>query len=235
MGTSTDFPGGKGPEWRDLRRATTDYAKSGGANLAERVLARFGAALGGAAAATAASTATIGSTQRLADVVSGLGSEQGLEGALERAGLGHLVGQSRWDVLGALIEEVTGAGAGLEDAAITAAACRVFEELFPDQDSWEELAAVRLGEEEVVAIIERFVAECVFGRIAQAVDARLAAHDPHDRERRNRELREFVAQLVSLSLDGRSAIDIDWRGSEGRALTERLVGDVFAHLEELTS
>jgi hypothetical protein len=234
MGTSGDFPGGRGPEWRDLRRATTDYAKTGGDTLAQRVLGRFVSALGGATAATAASGATIGSAQRLADVAAALG-DGGLSDALERAGLGHLVGQSRWEVLGALVEEVAGAAAGLEDAAIQSACVRVFDELFPDQDTWEELAAVRLDEGQVVAIIERFVAECVFGRLAQAVDARLAARDPHERERRNRELQGLVAQLVALRLDGRGVLEVDWRGAEGRQMTERLVADVFARLEDLTS
>lgn len=234
MGTSSDFPGGRGPQWRDLRRATTDYAKTGGDALAHRVLGRFVAALGGAATATAASGATIGSTQRLADVAAALG-DGGLGEALERAGLGHLVGQSRWEVLGALVEEVAGAAAGLEEAAIQSACVRVFEELFPDQDTWEELASVRLDQDQVVAIIERFVAECVFGRLAQAVDARLAAHDPHERERRNRELQALVAQLVALRLEGRGVLEVDWRGAEGRELTERLVADVYARLEDLTS
>jgi hypothetical protein len=234
MGTSSDFPGGRGPQWRDLRRATTDYARTGGDALAQRVLGRFVAALGGAAAATAASGATIGSTQRLADVASALG-DGGLGEALERAGLGHLVGQSRWEVLGALVEEVAGAAAGLEEAAIQSACVRVFEELFPDQDTWEELASVRLDQDQVVAIIERFVAECVFGRLAQAVDARLAGQDPHERERRNRELQALVGQLVALRLEGRGVLEVDWRGDEGRDLTERLVADVYARLEDLTS
>ncbi len=234
MGTSSDFPGGKGDEWRDLRRATTDYAKSGGAGLAERVLGRFVLALGGAGAAAAASSATVGSTQRMAGLAAALG-DGGLGDALERAGLGHLVGQSRWDVLGALIEEVAGAAAGLEEAAVHSAACRVFEELFPDQDTWEELAAVRLEEQQVVRLIERFVAECIFGRLAQAIDARLAARDPQERAKRNRELHDFVGQLVALRLDDRSVLEIDWRGQEGREVTERLVADVFAQLEDLTS
>jgi hypothetical protein len=234
MGTSKDFPGGKGPEWTSLRRATTDYAKTGGETLAERVLSRFVAALGGAAAATAASDATVSSTQRMAGLAAGL-ADGGLADALEQAGLGHLVGQSRWEVLGALVEEVAGAAAGLDEAAVHSATVRVFEELFPDQETWEDLAAVRLTEEQVARLIERFVAECVFGRLAQAIDSRLAARDPHERERRNREMHDLVTQLVSLRLDGRGVLEIDWRGTEGRQLTERLVGDVFARLEDLTS
>lgn len=234
MGTSSDFPGGKGPEWRNLRRATTDFAKSGGPGLAERVLARFVAALGGAAGATAASGATIGSTQRLAGLAAGL-ADGGLAEALDQAGLGHLVGQSRWEVLGALVEEVAGASAGLDEAAVHSATVRVFEELFPDQETWEELAAVRLTEDQVASLIERFVAECIFGRLAQAIDSRLAAREPQERQRRNREMREMVAQLVSLRLDDRSVLQIDWRGQEGRQLTERLVADVFSRLEDLTS
>lgn len=234
MGTSKDFPGGKGPEWAKLRRATTDYAKAGGDGLAERVLGRFVTALGGAAAATAASTATIGSTQRMAGLAAGL-ADGDLADALEQAGLGHLVGQGRWEVLGALVEEVAGAAVGLDEAAVHSATVRVFEELFPDQETWEELAAVQLTEEQVGDLIERFVAECIFGRLAQAIDSRLAAREPAERERRNREIHDIVAQLVRLRLDERSILQIDWRGAEGHELTERLVGDVFAKLEDLTS
>lgn len=234
MGTSTDFPGGKGQDWSNLRRAATDYAKDGSTKLAERVLSRFVTALGGAVAATAASGATIGSTQRMADVVAALG-DGGLEEALQRAGLDHLVGQSRWDVLGALVEEVAGAAAGLEEAAIQSAAVRVFEELFPDQESWDEIAAVRLDEQQVADVIERYVGECVFGRLSQMIDERLARYDPHERERRNAELHEIVTQLVKLRLDDRSVLEVDWRGDEGRQLTEGIVGDVFSKLEDLTS
>ncbi|MHB1808435.1 MAG: hypothetical protein ACYCU0_03970 [Solirubrobacteraceae bacterium] len=198
------------------------------------MLSRFVVALGGAVGAAAASAVTVGSTQRFADFASAL-ADGGLGEALDRAGLGHLVGQTRWEVLGALVSEVAGAAAGLEEAAVQSAACRVFEELFPDQDSWEELAAVHLDETQVVEIIERFVAECIFGRLAQAVDAALTAREPQAREQRVRELRELVSQLVKLRLDERSVLEIDWRGTEGRQLTEGLVRDVFAHIEELTS
>lgn len=234
MGTSSDFPGGRSQEWTNLRRATTDFARTGSQGLAERVLARFVTALGGAAAAVAASGATIGSTQRMADVVSALG-EGGVEDALERAGLGHLVGQSRWEVLGGLVEEIAGAAAGLEEAAIQSATVRVFEELFPDQETWEEIAAVRLDEEQVADVIERFVAECVFGRLGQMIDERLARYDPHERERRNDQLHTIVTQLVKLRLDDRGVLEVDWRGEEGHQLTENLVADLFAKLEDLTS
>jgi hypothetical protein len=234
MGTSKDFPGGKGPEWANLRRATTDFAKTGGKVHAERVLARFVAALGGPTAATAASGATIGSAQRLAGLTAGI-AESGLADALEQVGLGYLVGQSRWEVLGALVEEVAGAAAGLDEAAVQSATVRVFEELFPDQETWEELAAVRLTEEQVESLIERFVAECVFGRLAQAIDSRLAAREPGERERRNQEMHDLVAQLVSLRLGDRGVLQIEWRGAEGRQLTEQLVADIFARLEDLTS
>jgi hypothetical protein len=234
MGTSSDFPGGKGQDWSNLRRAATDFAKSGETKYAERILSRFVAALGGAAAATAASAATIGSTQRMADVVAALG-EGGVEDALQRAGLEHLVGQSRWDVLGALVEEVAGAAAGLQEAAIQSATVRVFEDLFPDQESWDEIAAMRLDEQQVQDVIERFVGECVFGRLSQTIDERLSRYDPHERDRRNDELHEMVTQLVKLRLDDRSVLEVDWRGDEGRQLTEGIVGDVFSKLEALTS
>ena len=35
--------------------------------------------------------------------------------------------------------------------------------------------------------------------------------------------------------DGDGLTDVDWRGQEGRAITERMVADVFAHLEDLAS
>jgi hypothetical protein len=170
----------------------------------------------------------------MAGIVAALG-EGGVEDALQQAGLEHLVGQSRWDVLAALVEEVAGAAAGLEEAAIQSATVRVFEDLFPDQESWDEIAAVRLDESQVADVIERFVAECVFGRLSQTIDERLARFDPHERELRNAELRQMVSQLVKLRLEGRGVLDVDWRGDEGRQLTEGIVGDVFSRMEDLTS
>jgi hypothetical protein len=230
MGTSADFGGGRGEGWTGLRRATTSFAKRGGRDRAARVLARYVGALGGAASA---SRAAAGSTQRMAGFASALATG-GLGPALDALGLGHLVGSSRWEVLQGLLEVIVGAGADLDEQAARAAACDVFDELFPDAESWEELAEVSLDADGVVDLIERFVAACVFNRMLPAIDERLnRLGDPTLARRRETELRDYLRLLVQLRLEDRDPLTVDWQGDEGRVLITGLLEVVYEELEAL--
>src|SRR6202021_2941514 len=102
MGTSKDYAGGKGGAWTPYRHASTSYVKHGGEPRADRVLARYVAALGGAVAAAASGIgAFIGPAQGLADLGVRL-SEQGLTPTLEYLGLTDLIGADEYDVFGGL-------------------------------------------------------------------------------------------------------------------------------------
>jgi hypothetical protein len=236
MGTSTDYSGGTGGNWTPYKRAASDFARRGGGDgRVEKVLARYVAAMGGAAALVASGLQTaVGSTQRVAGFGAGLAVD-GLTPTLEQIGLGHLVGQDRYEVLNGLLEALAGDGSTLEERAVLAALCEAFEELFPDDaETYEDLEAVTLNADGVAELIERFVARWVYDRMLPTLAEKFAHIDDPELVRRcNDELRERIRLLTKLKLEGREATSIDWNGDEGRAILSGLVADIYEDMEDL--
>lgn len=232
MGTSSDYEGPRGGAWTPYKHAVTNYAKHGGQKRAERVLARHVATLGGAAAA-AGSLSVIGGAQRLSGVLSGIAVD-GLGPTLERYGLGHLVGHGRFEVLEALLAIVAGPGGDLEAEAARQAACDVIELIFGDADSFGELDEVRLDATALVDLLELFIGLCVFYRILPQLADRLAKYsDPVNSALLEREMKEFIRGLVQLNLLGREPLTVDWAGSEGANVIDRVVRGAYQHMESL--
>jgi len=236
VGTSRDYSGGTGGKWTPYKLAASNFARRGGADgRAERLLARYVGAMGGAGAlASSGSQAALGSTQRLAAFGAGLASE-GFTPTLERLGLGHLVGQDRYEVLNGLLEALAGDGATLEDRAVLAALCEAFEELFPDDaETYDELETVMLDAEGVVEFIERFVARWVYDRMLPTLAEKFAhIQEPEVARRRNDELRERIRLLAKLALEERNVLSIDWNGEEGAEILSALVRDIYEDMEDL--
>lgn len=235
MGTSSDLAGGKGGAWTPYRHASTAFMKHGGEPRADRLLARYVAALGGALAAAASGMgAFIGPAQGLADVGVRL-AEEGLTPTLEHLGLSHLVGAERYDVLDGLLDALAGDGSTLEEQAVLSALCEAFEELFPDDaETYEQLEQVQLDTEGLVALIERFVVRWVYDRMLPTLAERLShVEDPETVRRRDSELRERLALLAALRLEDRDALTIDWAGEEGAAILTSLVTDLYEDMADL--
>ncbi len=235
MGTSKDYAGGKGGAWTPYRHASTSYVKHGGEPRADRVLARYVAALGGAVAAAASGIgAFIGPAQGLADLGVRL-SEQGLTPTLEYLGLTDLVGADRYDVLEGLLGALAGDGSTLEEQAVLSALCEAFEELFPeDAESYEQLEQTKLDADGVMALIERFVVRWVYDRMLPTLAERFAhIEDPEVVRRRDNELRERLTLLVTLRLEDRDPLTVDWSGEEGNAILTDLVSRLYEDMEDL--
>lgn len=235
MGTSSDYLGGTGGKWTPYKHAASNFVRRGGGKRADKVLAHYVSALGGAgAAATGGSRAGVGAAQRVGGFGAGIAS-QGLTPTLEAFALGHLVGQSRYEVIDGLLEALVGDGSTLEDQAALAALCDVLEELFPEEaESYEELEAVALDTKGVVALVERFAAAWAYHRMLPTLAEKFShVDDPGVVRRRDGELRERLSLLVKLELEDRDALRIDWRGDEGRAIVTRLIGNTYEDMEDL--
>jgi hypothetical protein len=237
MGTSSDYTGGTGGAWTPYKHASTNFLKRGGEPRADRVLARYVAALGGAvAAATSGTGAFVGPAQGLADLGVGLAT-QGLTPTLEDLGLSHLVGADRYDVLDALLERLAGDGSTLEEQAVLSALCEAFEELFPeDAESYGQLEQLSLDVDGLVALIEGFVVRWVYDRMLPTLGERLAhIEDPEVVRKRDSELRERLGLLVKLQLEDRDPLTVDWSGAEGAEILGKLVVELYEDMEELES
>lgn len=235
MGTSSDYTGGSGGKWTPYKQAASNFAKHGGGSRADKVLARYVAALGGAAAAAAAGHAAgVGVGQAMADFGSGLASG-GLTPTLERLGLGDLVGKDRYDVLDGLVEHLVGDGGTQEDQAVQSAIIEAFRDLYPeDAQSYEELEAVELDSDALVRFIERFVAEWAYRRLLPTLAEKFTHIEDPDRAReRYKELRERLQALVKLEIGDRDPLSIAWREAEGQVILTKVVDQLYEDMENL--
>ena len=235
MGTSSDYTGGTGGKWTPYKHAASNFARHGGGQRAEKVLARYVEALGGAGHAAAGGRAAgIGAGQGLAAFGAGLATG-GLTPTLEYLGLGHLVGQSRWDVLDGLLEELVGDGGTLEDQAVEKALCEAFAELYPDDvQEYEEMEAVQLDRDGLVRLLERFIAAQAYARLLPTLAEKFShIEDRQVAQSRYKELRERMQLLVKLEIGDRDALAVDWRGDEGRDILTRVTDQLYEDMEEL--
>ena len=237
MGTSSDYGGGTGGNWTSYKVAAANFAKrGGGGHRIERVLARYVGALGGARAAAGGSAgqAAAASTQGVGAFGAGLASE-GLTPTLEAFGLGDLVGGDRFEVLDGLLEALAGDGASLEDQAALAALCEAFERLYPeDAETYEELESVTLDRDGVVKFVEEFVAAWAYHRMLPTLAEKFThIEDSAEAARRDNLLRERLGLLVKLELEDRDPLAVDWRGEEGRDIADRVIADLYEHMEDL--
>lgn len=235
MGTSKDYAGGKGGAWTPYRYASTSFVKRGGGERADRLLARYVAALGGALAAAASGAGTVvAPAQGLAGLGVGL-AQDGLTSTLQALGLSHLVGADRYEVLDGLLEALAGEGSTLEEQAVLSALCEAFEELFPDDaETYEDLEDVELDADGVIELVERFVVRWVYDRMLPTLAERLShIEDPETVRRRDSELRERISLLAALRLEDRDPLSVDWRGAEGERILTELVTRVYEDMEDL--
>lgn len=236
MGTSSDRDGGRGGAWSPLKTAATNFAKSAGGGggtdtQIRRLLARHVSVFGGASAAagTAASgSAAIGALGGfLADVAEG-----GIERALRRVGLDHLIGADRFDVLDELITLLTSDGADLESQAARDAQCDVLDEFLGDTESWDDLSQLQVTGPMLATMLRDFLARYVYNRIP-AIGERLARIlDPAAMKRANARIIAMIRDLVDLQMPA-DPIRFDWSGPAGREFSDGAVADIYTVLDAL--
>jgi hypothetical protein len=235
MGTSSDYTGGTGGNWTGYKVAASNFARRGGSGRADKVLSRYVGALGGAgAAASSGRVAGVGVGQGVAAFGTGLATD-GLTPTLQQLGLGHLVGQDRYEVLDGLIEALGGDGGSLEDQAVQAALIEAFSELYPeDAQTYEELEAVALDGNAVVALVELTIGGWAYARLLPTLAEKFShIEDPNIAQQRYTELRERLRALVKLEIGNRSGLDVDWRGQDGESLLTTVIDQLYEDMEDL--
>lgn len=234
MGTSSDHPGGVGGAWTPYKVAVSNFVKRGGRPRFDKVLSRYVGAMGGAAsAAAAASSAGLGTAGALGDFSAGFATE-GLTETLKRLDLGNLVGQGRWEVLDGLSEALLDDSSTDRDVAHFALE-KAFSELFPeDAQTYEELEAVELNGDDVIALIQSFVMWMAYRGVEQMLDQKYAdIQDPTELAQRDAEAKARLKSLVRLELVGTDPLKVDWKGPEGQGIIGRVIEAFYQVMEEL--
>lgn len=237
MGTSADRSAGSGGNWTPLKHATNSYirgiGRSDSGERARRVLTRHVPLLGGAGAAASSARAGSAGIRQLGSLLSGIAAN-GVTQTFDSLGLTRLIGEDRFVVLDELITFITGDGDDLDAQAARDAACDVLDEVFGDSDTWDELAAVDVGESELGHILERFLALYVYNRIPVVAERLSRLTDPEAMRQADQEMRQIISDLVAIELPD-DLSSIDWQGGAGRALADSAIESVYETLAALDS
>jgi hypothetical protein len=188
-------------------------------------------ALGGAAAIAAGSKAAVLGMQRAGSLL-GAARAQGLDVALEQAGVGDLVGKPADEVLAALVDLIAGSGEDREGQAARGAACDVLEVLAGDAESYEDLIAALENIEDLGKVIEAFLASYVYRLLLPVIEERTERlEDLEQRARRDKELREAIAAVVELRVS-EGEVDPDAWPDATEDQLQQLLEDTLRYLEE---
>jgi hypothetical protein len=231
VGTSANNPGGTGGGWTSFKRNATSFAQHGGRDRVAKTLAGFVGAMGGAAAAAAGAPRATQSGQSLGALLAASTGPEGLAGGLEAVGLERLVGEDRFTVLSQLIDALGGSGNAVEEQAARDALLDVLDDLLP-QDEPGALESVQLDEAGVREALCRYLAALVYNLAIPVIEVRLEALGNQTLiEHRDRELHNFIDELVRLKMEAVSPLTVDWKGPQGQEFIQGTLQAVYEQLE----
>jgi len=159
----------------------------------------------------------------------------GIQHALDSIGLREVVGQSFDRVLARLVDELAPAGSTKEEAAARRATIEVLEFLYETVigEDGDLSALEQMDQETVEEAVTRSVSGYIYNRWLDELGLSIekGAVNEAVAVRLEREVKEYVELCVALELDGKSVIEIDWGGREGRRIIDRVYRDAYALLE----
>lgn len=217
--------------WTLARRAMTSAAKkggggSGGAGRLRTAGRRYVSAKGGARKAASSAKAGRSATARIGNFVSDIAS-RGFVQAVRAIGLQDTVGKKVDAVLAAVINAIAPAGTNNDDAIARRATSETLREVFEKYGVQEAgLDALNaMTPADVTDTIELSVAGYVYQQwlfdLSQRIEQNAVSES--DAVRLERDVKVYVKGLVKLKLDGKEAIQLDWKGAQG----QKFVQDIY--------
>lgn len=238
MGTSSSYTAPTSGNWPKAKGAVTRFSQQGGTGggptTPAQVVAAYVAAHGGAANASTSAIAGRTAAQRLGSFFGAAATD--LRSALEKAGLTDLVGRDAAEVLAALVDQLASANSTLDESASHAAMAAVLDEQFAAADTFADLEALcseRLDMPGVLSLLEQFLVEYVYWRMAAEIGERIqkGAVTIADACKVERDLRAFIAEEVKFELALTDQATVDLNGPAGEALVARLFSEAYGQLE----
>ncbi len=151
---------------------------------------------------------------------------RGFTEAARALGLQNIVGQKVDAVLAAVINAIAPVGTSNDDAIARRAASETLRELF-EKHGVEESGLDALNAmtpTDVTDTIEISVAGYVYQRWLFDLSQRIEQNAVSEAEaiRLERDVKTFVAGLVKLKLDGKQALQLDWKGADGKKFVQEI-------------
>ena len=238
MGTSTGYSAPTSPQWKAVKGDVTRTAPDGrpATDVARRLVRGYVDAAGGprAIASGGGSMGRGRAAQRVAASFAAFANavgETGLPSALERFGLGELIGRPVAEVLDALVDRLGGPANSLDDVDARNALSRLREELFENVATPEELEAALIG---VISgdmlgdLLSRFFALCLFEQFTRVFYERLVSRIGDAAAGSFLDgIRDYIRSAVDQLHITRDLRTVDWSSAAGRELAEGILEDTL--------
>jgi hypothetical protein len=157
--------------------------------------------------------------------------QRGFTQSLIDAGLGQLVGQSAPNVLRGLTDYLVGPGSLLEEDIVRWAIFEYLDAVFGkcDDEGLDEAFTAFSQQEGIGTILQRVFGLCIYRRFRTHFSERLmkAADSIRTVRRLLRDIREFIFGKIEVRTYGRDLTRVDWRGSEGEALSREVLASTW--------
>ncbi len=219
--------------WMSAKIRLGRAAQSGSRDDVRSAGSAYVHARGGGRAASGAARSGRRATASLAGFVSGI-ADRDVRTALELVGLADFVGRDEAQVFAAIVNALAPNGASLEEAAARHAVADVLEELYT-RFAVEAGGLDRLNEmtaEDVRTAIELSIARYIYHRWIGELCLRVEqkAVSSVQAERLEREMKQYVRDVVELDLGGIDLLRFEWNGAAGTRLLESLYEQAYAIL-----
>lgn len=223
--------------WQAAKSSLTRFASGGGGRSGFGKAARsYVKAKGGARSATASATSgrrALGSAGQFLSTV----ARSGWTNALESIGLRSVVGRSADVMFTAIVNAVAPEGATLEDAVARRAMCEVFDDLFEKKvttsNNTESLS--EMSPDDVLGATTDFVCLYVYYKWIEELGRSIerGAVTAQDATKLEREVKQFVRDVVKLKSDAVDLLTLKWGDEPGQQFIDDVFQQAYSLLEDV--
>jgi len=164
--------------------------------------------------------------------------QAGLATALREFGLADLIGRPAEEVTVAIVERLAGPGSTMDASLARIALNRLRQELLGSAKTFEAVELMLRGaldQVQVTGLLVQYYGHYLFERFARDFYERLTKSVGVEKARNSIEsVRRTIFASLRAKLAGQNPIDVDWRGDEGRRLTERILVETLQIFEAST-
>lgn len=221
--------------WRSAKTRLGAAAKSRGRGNGFRAAGRaYVRALGGIGRAATSARSGRGSTASLGGFLATVAS-QGLDTALKSLKLSSLVGKDADTVFAGLMNAISPEGSSREEIAardaVAESLCFLYEKLVTDQadtaSAFAELGAELVAEALLVSV-SAYVYERWLIDLGRKIEER--AITAAEAVRLEEEMKQYVRESIKVDLAKTNVLEMNWKGTDGRELVQRIYEDAYAFL-----
>lgn len=224
--------------WGDAKNTFTRYVgsvnrSSGRTGGSRGAFSSFVKAQGGSRRATRASSSGRSTTQRVGQVFSSIISK-GAEAAIKDIGLAEFVGVDAQTLLSKLVDYIAPVGVLLEESVARSAALDLLAELFERYNVEEKgLAALdSLTPDILKSVLLSYVGKYVYTRVLEVLSKNSEHHPVETLIRVERDIKDYITATVKYDFKQVDVLKIDWEGTQGRDMVNRIYEEAYTLLEK---